>query len=45
VDVETSVEANVKANPRWRNFISQHGKEYSQRFGLCIDKLRSTLQI
>jgi len=45
VEVETSVEANVKANPRWKGFISQHEREYSQRFDLCIDKLMRTLQI
>jgi len=45
VDVGTSVEANVKANPRWKGFISQHEREYSQRFELCIDKFTRTLQV
>ena len=43
VDVETSLEANIKANPRWKGFISQHEKEYGQRFEQCIAKLKRVL--
>lgn len=43
VDVETSVEANIKASPRWKSFTSQHEKEHSQRFEQCIAKLERML--
>jgi hypothetical protein len=43
VDVDTSVEANIKASPRWKSFSSQHEKDYGQRFELCMAKLKKML--
>jgi hypothetical protein len=43
VDVETSVEANIKASPRWKSFTSQHEREHSQGFEQCIAKLKRIL--
>jgi len=40
IDVEGSVEANVRGSPQWREFILKHEKTYGQKFDDCLTKLR-----
>jgi len=43
VDVESSVEANVKGSPQWKEFISQHEKASEEMFNRYITKLRELI--
>ena len=40
VDVESSIEANVKNSPQWKQFISQHDSASEEMFNRYITKLR-----
>ena len=40
IDIESSVEASVKADPQWRKFIMNHEKNYGQKF----DELSEMIQ-
>jgi len=43
VDVESSIEANVKNSPQWKEFISRHEKASEQMFNSYIARLRELL--
>lgn len=40
IDMESSLEANVKASPQWKDFISSHDKANEEIFNSYINKLR-----
>jgi len=44
IDMESSLEANVKASPQWKDFISSHDKANEEIFNSYIDKLRAILE-
>ena len=43
IDLESSVEANIKASPQWKDFISKHEKAYGETFNSYIDRLRELI--
>lgn len=43
IDMENSVDANVKNSPQWKQFISQHDSTSEQVFNSYIEKLRETI--
>ena len=43
VDVESSIEANVKNSPQWKDFISRHEKSCGEMFNSYIVKLRELI--
>jgi len=43
VDVESSIEANVKNSPQWKQFISRHEKASEQMFNSYINRLRELI--
>lgn len=43
IDVESSVEANVKNSPQWKGFISKHEKASEEMFNSYIAKLRELI--
>jgi len=43
VDMEGSVEANIKSSPQWKEFISRHEKASEQMFSRYITKLREII--
>ena len=43
IDVQSSVEANAKASPEWKRFISRHESTYGQKFGEQIARIREML--
>lgn len=43
VDVESSIEANVKNSPQWKEFISRHEKASEEMFNSYINKLRELI--
>ena len=43
VDLESSVEANIKNSPQWKDFISSHEKSYGEMFNTYIAKLRELI--
>lgn len=45
VDVESSIEANVKNSPQWKEFISRHEKASEQMLNSYINKLRELISI
>lgn len=40
VDVEGSVEANVRASQEWRDFLAQHERTFGERFRMLMTKLK-----
>lgn len=43
VDVEGSVEANVRASQEWRDFLAQHERAYGERFAALMNELRELI--
>ncbi len=43
VDVESSIEANVKNSPQWKDFISRHEKASGEMFNSYIVRLRELI--
>jgi len=43
VDVESSIEANIKSSPQWKEFISRHEKNSEEMFNSYITRLRETI--
>ncbi len=43
VDVESSIEANIKSSPQWKEFISRHEKNSEEMFNSYIARLRETI--
>jgi hypothetical protein len=43
IDMESSVDANVKNSPQWKQFISQHDSANEQMFNRYIAKLRELI--
>jgi len=43
VDVESSIEANVKNSPQWKAFTAEHEKSYGEMFNSYIAKLRELI--
>jgi hypothetical protein len=43
VDMESSLEANIKATPQWKDFISRHDKANEEAFNSYINKLRELI--
>jgi hypothetical protein len=43
IDMASSVEANVKASPQWKGFISEHEKTSDEMFNNYIAKLRELI--
>lgn len=43
IDLESSVEANIKASPQWKDFISRHEKACREMFTSHIDRLRELI--
>ena len=43
VDVESSIEANVKNSPQWKAFTAEHEKSYGEMFNNNIAKLRELI--
>lgn len=43
VDVEGSVEANIKSSPQWKEFISRHEKNSEEMFNSYIARLREII--
>ena len=43
VDVESSIEANVKNSPQWKDFISAHEKTCGGMFDSYIARLRELI--
>jgi len=43
IDMESSVDANVKNSPQWKQFISQHEKANEETFRGYITKLRELI--
>ncbi len=43
VNVGSSVEANIKNSPQWKEFISEHEKAYGEMFNDYIAKLRELI--
>ena len=43
VDVEGSVEANVRASQEWRDFLAQHERAYGERFAALMNELKKLI--
>jgi len=43
IDMENSIDANVKASPQWKDFISKHEQACGEMFTSHIDKLRELI--
>jgi hypothetical protein len=43
IDLESSVEANIKNSPQWKDFISKHEKACGEMFDRYIAKLRELI--
>jgi len=43
VDVESSIEANVKNSPQWKSFVSEHDKDNEEAFNNYINRLRELI--
>lgn len=43
IDIESSLEANIKNSPQWKEFISEHEKAYGEMFNDYIAKLRELI--
>jgi len=43
IDMENSIDANVKASPQWKDFISKHEQACGEMFDSHIDKLRELI--
>jgi len=43
IDVGSSVEANIKASPQWKSFISEHDKASEETFNSYIARLRELI--
>ncbi|MDI6815076.1 MAG: hypothetical protein QMC90_03230 [Dehalococcoidales bacterium] len=41
VQIQLSVEETIKANPQWKQFLSEHEKRYSQEFLKVKEKLKT----
>ncbi len=44
IDIESSLEANIKNSPQWKDFISKHEKAYGEMFNDYVAKLRELIQ-
>jgi len=45
IDVQSSVEATVKASPEWKTFVAKHDETYNQKFKGYIAKMQDKLDI
>ncbi|MEA3253898.1 MAG: hypothetical protein U9Q17_03005 [Chloroflexota bacterium] len=43
IDMQSSLEANVKKSPQWKDFISQHEKDSEEMFNSYMARLREAL--
>ena len=43
IDVESSLEANIKNSPQWKGFISEHERTYGEMFNSYLNKLRELI--
>ncbi len=43
IDVQSSVEANIKNSPQWKDFISRHEKDSEEMFDSYMARLREVL--
>lgn len=41
---QLTVDEAIKQLPQWRDFLSQHGKRYSQEFAKAVEKLKRELK-
>ncbi|RLC62380.1 MAG: hypothetical protein DRI01_06955, partial [Chloroflexi bacterium] len=45
IDMQSSVEATVKASPEWKTFVARHDNTYNQKFKEHIARLREKLNV
>jgi len=43
IDIDSSLDANIKNSPQWKEFISEHEKAYGEMYSSYITKLRELI--